>query len=143
MKQKKKKLMGRLSSSVIACLSVILLIPPVSTSMLCIAPGGHVAIEDVNSPCCTSSAFAASLGRNPSCMSNGDQDCRNCTDLFISQADRGAIPESHFCPTTGSNAEECFGARHLAIISSHRFVPSAFVGADVSPSISSSVPLRC
>jgi hypothetical protein len=141
MKQDNRKLMARLSNKAIALLSVILLISPASTSVLCIAPGRHVAIEDVNAPCCTSPAFSARVGRHPSSMSVGDQDCRNCTD--ISQAERGAIPESHFCAATGSTADECFGDRLSAIISSRLFLPSAFIGVDVSPPGSSSVPLRC
>ncbi len=96
-----------LSRNKLLFIAAILLMFPASTSVLCIAPGGHVAIEPLGAECCASSAFSApGNGFSGSAMA-ATGGCQNCTDWLIPSNECGAIPES--CqPVTKALADEGF-----------------------------------
>lgn len=134
---------GQSKSNMASLFIFVLLLFPGSISVLCVAPGGHVAIEDANTLCCASSANSAQGER---CSSNGLEmagDCRDCTDLFISANALGPIPESHAFAASGSIANDCLGDRLAIIATSQLFRQGAPVSVDTSPPSASVVPLRC
>ena len=122
--------------------SIILLLFPVSASVLCIAPD-HIAVEDINAGCCSSSGIN---DRGEKQRDNGftdAEDCHDCTDLLLSPNKWGAILESYANIVPNSPADACLKNRIHADISSlpHR---SGTISAPASSiSIAASVPLRC
>lgn len=135
---------GQFGSNAAAFVAVILLMFPGSASVLCIAPGGHIAVEDINAPCCTHSAIS-SLDENRA--NNGIAtagDCQNCTDLFIAPDWRMAISKSSPHTAASILADEC-PANHFG---ADAFLPSfrsgTIVNLDTSPPpVAASVPMRC
>jgi hypothetical protein len=74
---------------------------PGSGSVLCIAPGTHIAIEAINAECCESpriSVPAAHPSNNPLDMTGN---CENCVDLFLAFYGREGILQSDFSPAGG------------------------------------------
>jgi len=132
----------RWSTKGFVLLAALLLMFPASASVVCIAPGDHVAIENLDALCCKSSAIFAqdyhSPGNEPGMASN----CRNCTDLLISLNDRGAIPKLYDyaagAPSTDEGSRDC-----LSIIASPRFVQNTLNNSSDRTSAFSSIPLRC
>ncbi len=137
---KLRKLAKQSCSKVLVLLAAILPVSPTSASVLCIAPGGHVAIEDLNAPCCAPSRIASPAKDQPDNGFTGAGDCRNCTDLFMTPNGRGAVTESFSNASAGTFAEECFGASSASL----GLLPQiAFSYFEVPLRISASVPLRC
>jgi hypothetical protein len=135
--------LGRpLSSKVLLCLAAVIPMFPSSASVLCIAPGGHIAIEDANALCCASSANFSRDERRPGSGLNMAGDCRNCTDYFLSLNERGEISKSYDA-AAGSLVDDFLENSLLVIASSRLFRRSALNDVDASPPASSSAPLRC
>ncbi len=142
MKGNKTGLFGQLNGNAFILLASILLMSPASSSsVLCIAPGDHVAIEDLDAGCCASSAIAAKEDRH-SVEFDTATHCRNCTDLFITPNERGPIPKS-IVVAAGSPAGDCSANPLFEIIFAHLSLQHTYNEAATPKSASSSVPLRC
>jgi len=87
-------LIDRFRGKMVTLVAVILLPLPSSASVLCIAPGGHVAIEDINAACCAHSAMSPRSGNLPKGGFDEPGNCQDCTDLFMTPNGRGAILDS-------------------------------------------------
>jgi hypothetical protein len=74
---------------------VLLLQLPASTSLVCIAPGGHIAIESIGDTCCKSFESSIPIEAQSSRGLNMAGDCHNCTDFFITSHILMAASESH------------------------------------------------
>jgi hypothetical protein len=126
-----------------AVVAVILLLFPSSASVLCIAPGGHIAIEDLNAPCCTPFGISTPAACQPDNGFNVPSDCHNCTDFFMTPNGRGATSESYDHVVASPLADECL-ENHIstdACLSLCRSDALTSIGAPIP--VSSSVPLRC
>jgi len=119
----------------------LLLLFPSSASVLCIEPGGHIAIEDVNAACCASSRVHSATRTQSGEELNPAGNCGHCTDLFITPYGRGAVLES--CS---------FVAGHWpALASSSNYIPPmapilvqrGTCRIPTQTCASSSAPLRC
>jgi hypothetical protein len=82
------------STILLALALAVSTLPIGSTSVVCTAPGGHMAIEDVDAGCCGHIAIfvPASSGQNRSFGSSGD--CENCVDLLLCSNSQGAFSRS-------------------------------------------------
>ncbi len=139
------KLFERLNSKVFILLAAVLLLSPASSSsVLCIAPGDHVAIEDLDAGCCASSDIFTNEDRHPGDGINTATHCRNCTDLFITPSERGPVPTSFISiAPAGSLADDFSGDRLLVITFSPLILQRAFNDVDTSKPALSSILLRC
>ncbi len=133
---------GRFKSHLWNATAAILLLFPNSASVLCIAPGGHVAIEDINSSCCASSHAVRPAPQKESGVSTAVL-CSDCTDLFLTPNGRGAIPESYFGIVPGFPAGEYLG-NHGSVDIAFSIIRQGIVGRIAASKTSwSPVPLRC
>ena len=81
------------------------------SAVLCVAPGGHVAIEDINSGCCASHASHGDNSNQQGYELSSTDNCRNCRDIPITLDGYGLISKSvHFTATARIHAE-CAGIR--------------------------------
>ena len=86
--------LARFSGRGIVTIIVLLLLLPKAPSVLCIAPGIHIAIESMNASCCAKPAISH---QNINLQENGfvaAGDCPNCTDFFIESDGRSAVLDS-------------------------------------------------
>jgi hypothetical protein len=134
---------GRCGGNAMVVLALTSLLFPSSASVLCIAPGGHVSIEDINAPCCAPSDISASAGRQPDNGFSAPGKCQNCTDLFMTPNGRDAVSES--CNNAAANplADECPENHLLADTPLSLCRPDAIIRTDGPILFFSSVPLRC
>ncbi len=125
-----------------AIFAAIVLLFPSSASVLCIAPGGHVAIEDLNCLCCESSNIYNSTGRDQNDQLTPAKACQNCTDFFMSPNRWGGLLRSSFYPAGASSLPiECFMNR-LAVDQSSRLDRQGAFNADWLIPVSNPAPLR-
>jgi hypothetical protein len=143
MRTKALQLAGRNISNWKVMGVAILLLVPGFPSVLCVAPGGHTAIEPINDLCCASPS-AIAQDSNPLVHELAlSDDCRNCTDFLYISA-RGAVLASTAKDRTVPQADECIGNPfpddpHPS--SSRTFLCN---GNDKTPiPIASITPLRC
>ena len=123
--------------------TVILLLFPSSGSALCIAPGGHVAIEDINAACCAHSTVNIRGENQPGNGLAAAGDCQNCTDLFLLPNTREAVLESRDTVAPNSPADASL-SNHIPVDASSSPRRSAAIRKIDAPiAIPSSVPLRC
>ena len=107
MKSDAKAFGGRFKANPRLLLAVILLLFPSSASVLCIAPGSHVAVEDINAPC-TLASGASSRGQSQAAHEGFalivSGQC--CTDIFMTPNARGAVLRSSdiVAPDTSAHA---------------------------------------
>jgi hypothetical protein len=126
-----------------AFVAVILLFCPNSTSILCMAPGGHIAIENINALCCASSDISTPNECQPDNELGSPVNGKNCTDLLMASDGRAVRIESYSNAAAGSLTEECLG-NHLAVNTSLRLRRwSAAINSNASIPVSSAVPMRC
>jgi hypothetical protein len=124
-------------------LAAILLILPSSTSVLCIAPGQHIAIEDINALCCFSSGISLSSGTQPGSGFSEPGSCHNCTDLFLASNGRGVPAQSGNLIIASLFDAECVEI-YLPEDISLLLYGSSSIGSTTTPiPVCSSVPLRC
>jgi hypothetical protein len=143
MKRVFRKSGARFCGHAMIVLAGIALLFPGSASVLCIAPGGHVAVEDINAACCARSAIGIRAGNQPGNGVATAGGCQNCTDVFIAQSARGTITESRDTVTSNSLADACLQG-NLPADTRHSSRRSAPVTGTGSPAAAaSSVPLRC
>jgi hypothetical protein len=138
-----RKLGGQCKSNAAVFIAVILLLCPGSASVLCIAPGGHIAIEDINALCCASSGISTSTVYQPDNGFNALANCQNCTDFFITPNGREAVFESHDHAAASPFADESLQNRLSADTSLWLLQSGAIKYIDAPVPISSAVPLRC
>jgi hypothetical protein len=134
-------LIWQLNARVLVLITSLLLMFPASASVICIAPGDHVAIESLNALCCGSSGISTQDHHRPGEEPVIAGDCRNCTDLLISLNECGAVPKSHglsIRSLADESPETC-----LSVIASQLFAQKALSGVIALPAASYSVPLRC
>jgi hypothetical protein len=134
---------GRSKAHILTVAATILLLFPNSASVLCIAPGGHVAIEDINSSCCASPHVVGPLPQRKDSRFNTAVSCDDCTDLFLTPNGRGAIPESYFGIVPGFPAGEYLG-NHGSVDIAFSIIRQGIVGRIAASKTSwSPLPLRC
>jgi hypothetical protein len=143
MKGEVRELVDRFRGNVGAVVAVILLLFPSSASVLCIAPGGHIAIEDINAPCCTPFGISTPAGCQPDNGFNAPSICHNCTDFFLTPNGRGALSESYDHAAASPLADECLDNHISAGTSLSLCRSDALTNIDAPIPVSSSVPLRC
>jgi hypothetical protein len=120
-------------------LAVIAIIRPASASVLCIAPGGHVAIEDADAGCCASPGLHSPV-KSRIADETGPEGCGCCTDFVISPNGKAAVAPSgsYFAapaclPGTSPGEDDTVAAVVRSMVSLGGLIP-------VSPP---SAPLRC
>ena len=74
-----------------AVIALMLLLFPSSPTVLCIAPGAHIAVEDMNTACSAHCAAGVHIGGSPEGGFAASDSCCNCTDLFLTPYGRGAV----------------------------------------------------
>jgi hypothetical protein len=123
--------------------AVILLLLPSSPTVLCVAPGSHIEIEDMNAACCASSGISAPAVPQPDNGFNAPGYCKNCTDYFMTPNGRGALSESYNHAAASPLAAECLENHLSADTSLSLWRSDALTNIDAPIPVSSSVPLRC
>ena len=78
-----------------ALISILFLLVPGSFSVLCIAPGSHIAIENINAACCRASHDRDFVTSHEQLELRMTGDCANCIDLFLTQSGPEAIRQPH------------------------------------------------
>jgi hypothetical protein len=143
MKRSFKSLPDSLSLDVTVGLAIILLLLPVSASVLCIGPGGHIEIEDINATCCASSDIHNRSEQQPDNGLTAVGDCINCTDFFLTPNERGALLESYANVVPDSLADACLRNHIPATISSSIHRSRMINEIDVPSTLTAFAPLRC
>jgi len=100
------RLIGRGSKAASVGVFILLLFPG-APSILCIAPGSHVAIEELNSPCCASSEIRLQPGDQTHDEFAGPRDCNNCTDLFLASNGNGILSKPRELAASSPLAAKC------------------------------------
>jgi len=138
-----EKLHNGFRGTAVAFITIIFLFFPCSSYILCIAPGDHIEIEDINATCCPPSDISIPDGYHSNNRFNPSGNCQNCTDYFITANRREAVLKS--CDHTATNpfAEECLENQLSANIPLSPCRPSVFNNINTSILVSSSIPLRC
>ncbi len=94
---------ARFSGRGMVIVSFAVLLFPSLPSVLCIAPGSHVAIEIMNAPCCSRSAVSSPYVNPADGGIAPAGDCRNCTDLLIMPNGRGVRLDSFSSAAPGQS----------------------------------------
>lgn len=143
MKRDVTKRAGRFRGWVMAIVAVMLLSSPSSTSILCIAPGGHVAVESIDSTCCAVPRVVPQDDNWSNKISSEDGNCKNCIDIFIEPNGKIGIVDfrNHVDPNQTVHAVLEDHILPDASISAHQ--PRIARKLNALGSISSSIPLRC
>ena len=124
-------------------LAIIFLLFPSSASVLCIAPGGHLAVEDINAGCCAPSTANIRGENQPGNGFAAAGDCQNCTDLFLTPNTRGTVLESYDTVAPNSLADAYLRNHIPADTPSSPRLPATIRKVDAPIAINPSVPLRC
>jgi hypothetical protein len=95
---------------VAAIVSAVATLSPGST-VLCVAPGGHVVIEDINSGCCMSHDSSSITSNQQGYGLNVPDNCGNCRDFPIVPDGCVVILESFHFAAPATPDIECFGTR--------------------------------
>jgi len=143
MKCKIWKIYRQLGSYAAIFVAVILLLSPSSSYILCIAPDGHIEIENINAACCPSSDISIPLGYQSDDGFNVPGDCQNCIDFFIAAYGRDAALESNAYVASSPFADECLENRFSAEISLSPYRSSVIKNIDMPIPVSSYLPLLC
>ncbi len=140
MKKGLRGLTGQNWSSALGIFIIALLLFPSSPSVLCIAPGKHVAIEDANAPCCVSSAVSLRSTNQPNAGFDRPGGCNNCTDLFLASNGNGVLSLSAKVVTASQNDGECLDTCLSADLSA---LLGKIGSTDPLTQAPTPVPLRC
>lgn len=143
MKRDIQKLDGRFGGIAAVFLAFVVSLFPSSPMVLCIAPGGHIAFEDMDSPCCASAGVSSPAACQPDAGFNAAGYCHNCTDFFMTPNGRGAISESYDQNVASPLVGECPENHISAHISLSLCRAGVLADTDASIPVSSFVPLRC
>ena len=126
-----------------AFVAAIFLLFPVSSSVLCITPDGHIEIEDISAACCASSDISIPVGYPPDNGFHAPESCQDCTDFIITTTGQGAVLKSYDHAVASPFADECLENRLSADIPLSQYRSSAIKNIDVTIPVSSSLPLLC
>jgi hypothetical protein len=132
-----------LGAEVVLVAVLLLLLFPNSTSVLCIASGSHIAIEDINENCCASTIIPDQAVSHAQSELGLTGNCGDCTDVFMTLFGREAIPKSHCYAACSSQVGECLRNQLPAELSLSQFHQHAIGSIDRLNPSSSSLPLRC
>jgi hypothetical protein len=143
MKRNPKSLPGRCKCHAMAVLAIIPLLFPVSASVLCIAPGGHIAVEDINTACCLFSGINDRDMNRPDNGFDTVEDCINCTDFFFTPNRQGVVLESCDNVVPNSLADACLRNRIQANTFPSLHQSTMINKMDAPSTLAASVPLRC
>jgi hypothetical protein len=143
MKSNFRELEKQFKRSMTAFVFVILLLFPGSTSLVCIAPGGHIAIESIDDTCCASIETSTHAVGQPDNGFQSTSDCHNCTDFLITSHMLAAASESYGHAAASPLADECPENHSSIAISPSLFQSAGSTNNDTPIPISSSVPMRC
>jgi hypothetical protein len=124
-------------------LAIILLLFPVSASVLCVGPGGHIAIEDINAPCCASSGINNRSEQQPDNGLTVVGDCNNCTDFFLMLNKRGALLEPYANVIPNSLSDACLINPIPGTISSSIHRSRMINEIEVPSTLTAFAPMRC
>lgn len=92
--------------SIVLAVALVILTAPGLAPVLCIGPGGHIAIEAANSPCCRF-AIGHRVPGQPGWSGPGDP-CGNCTDHSV-------LPAAGETPSRPAHAGIAAGFPHMAL----------------------------
>jgi hypothetical protein len=134
---------GRFRRNMMIAAAALLMLSPGSASVLCIAPGGHVAIEDLNAPCCESSHTSSPAKKQPLDRFAAAGDCNNCVDLLMTLNEWSVPIESSRNAFASAFIEIHFENDFSAFDTSGLFLLGAFGNVNIPAAVSSSAPLRC
>ncbi len=135
---------GRDRRKEVVALAALLLLFPNSASVLCVSPGGHVAIEDLNATCCISSTLPAPAGHQSNDGMSPAGDCDNCTDFFMTPNGRGALlASSIYAAPISFSGEHPGNLLSVDLYCRHCWLCGAVDDTDASTLVSASLPLRC
>jgi hypothetical protein len=143
MKKGLSGLAGRSGSTALGIFVVASLLFPSSPSVLCIAPGRHIAIEDINALCYVPSVISPRPGNPQDSRFDEPGSCNNCTDIFLDTNESGVLPHwVNFVISVQVDAEGL--ATSLSADLKASPCRSGVVGSTDSPHpASTSVLLRC
>jgi hypothetical protein len=141
MKRYGKGFAGRLANIAAICITTFFLLFPSSTSVLCIAPDSHIAIEDIHAECCVSVHLAAPDEKQGRDRLSASNICGNCTDLFIFLYGREANRKSQIAAASSQHVE-LFGNQLPADLTCSLLRQSNICDINTATP-ASSVPLRC
>jgi hypothetical protein len=130
-------------SSALALLAMVLLLSPSSSSVLCIAPGSHIAVEDVNSLCCVSHTVSPSTGLRPNGAFEGPGSCDNCTDVFLALNGNGVLSQSGSSAIAKPIDAEFLDASLSSDLSASLSRSAQTANPDAPVLLYPSIPLRC
>jgi hypothetical protein len=118
----------------VAVTAVITMLLPGSASVLCVAPGGHVAIENLDSDCCAHIALPLTYEGPETPALDLPGDCGNCADYILTP--NGLEP----CRASSSRIScgECF---EYCLLPADPFYPTS--GSSADSDISAPVPIFC
>lgn len=134
-----KKSTGALGMAVAVILLVAMVLPD-PAARLCIAPGNHVAIEEMDSDCCGSHEIALEAEKDGRDSLGTAGDCGHCTDLPILSFGPDTIRTSQYA--TGIPTFENPGVPASADLSALLSAPDRSVRG-TRDLLSSSLPLLC
>lgn len=137
------KLADQIRRNALGFLVIVLLLFPSSFSVLCIAPGGHVAIEDINALCCVSPVISLPSGSQLDAVFDGPGGCDNCTDLFLASNRSAVLTQSANLVASSPSDAECLDTYLSADISVSQCRSGKIGSIAVLIPVYSSIPLRC
>lgn len=134
----------RFMSPEVVLVAILFLMFPNSTSVLCIAPGSHIAIENINAECCASARILDAAAERAHNELGWTDNCGNCTDLLLTPYGWEAIPKSHGDAASSSRAGDFLETQPPVELSLSPFPRGASNSIIDGPNpFSSSLPLRC
>jgi hypothetical protein len=132
---------GRFGSIAVVVVAAIVLLFPSSPTVLCVAPGVHIQIEDMGAPCCAHPSVTGPAARQ---LDDGiNLPCNSCTDYFMTPNGRGATLASFDHAIANPLVGECPENRASAYTSILLCQSDALTNIAALPPVSSSAPLRC
>ena len=127
----------------ISLIAAIMLVLPISASVLCISPDGHVAIESLDADCCASGNIPAREIPSPYTAVRSHDECLNCTDLFILSNELATVQRCYDFSAAGAFADGSCQMFPEAIAASLSLPQKEYPRPLISPPAASAVPLRC
>jgi hypothetical protein len=139
----RKKPAGRPRGGVISALAITSLLFPLSTSVLCVGPGGHVAVEDFSALCCATSVTGAHAPRLPDEGAAAPQGCQDCTDIYLTRYGRESAKRPYSGPDPNSPAASPLRNQAAAESDSSRSRSGSRASHEGAIPVASRLPLRC
>ena len=133
----------QVTSNALAFFAMMVLLLPSSPSVLCIAPGSHIAVEDINALCCVSSAISPLSDIQPNSAFDKPGNCRNCTDIPLASNGNGVLSPSGSSAMANPLDAEFLDTTHTADLSASLNRSGQIGSPDAPVPIYPSIPLRC